>query len=165
MTCSGNGGGGYCGDGVLQIGEECDLGNGNSDAPEAACTKLCKLNAWTNPGANPITDIWMTIPSFSNTRLGYSWLDGEVGKISFIENRMVLGAGTRAFTLADTVGFGIKTKYAIPLAVEANKSICLDSTGNGLNHTRICTRFGNLVDEKYKFTPYGSTTQYVLVGR
>lgn len=83
----------------------------------------------------------MTIPSFLNTRLGYSWLDGEVGKISFIENRMVLGAGTRAFTLADTVGFGIKTKYTIPLAVEANKSICLDSTGNGLNHARICTQF------------------------
>lgn len=150
---------------MLQIGEECDLGNGNSDAPEAACSKNCKLNSWTNPGANPITDIWMTIPNLSFARLGYSWLDGEVGKIPFIENRMVLGAGTRAFTLADTVGFGIKTKYTIPLAIEANKSICLDSTGNGLNHTRICTRFGNLVSDAYKFTPYESNIQYVLIGR
>lgn len=107
----------------------------------------------------------MTIPTLSHARLGYSWLDGEVGKIRFEENRMVLGAGTRAFTLADTVGFGIKTQYVIPLIVEANKSICLDSTGIGINHTRICTQFGNLVSDAYKFTPYGSTTQYVLIGR
>lgn len=70
----------------------------------------------------------MTIPTLSNMRLGYSWLDGEVGKIRFEENRMVIGANTSAFTLADTVGFGIKTQYKIPLAVEADKDICLSST-------------------------------------
>jgi hypothetical protein len=72
----------------------------------------------------------MTIPALSNMRLGYSWLDGEIGKIRFEDNRMVIGANTSAFTLADTVGFGIKTQYKIPLTVEADKSICLASSGN-----------------------------------
>ena len=49
----------------------------------------------------------MTIPLLSKVPIGYSWLEtnGTTGKIRFEENRMVLGEGTRAFTLADTVGF------------------------------------------------------------
>ncbi len=56
---------------------------------------------------------------------------------------MVLGVGTRAFTLADTVGFGIQTSYSMPLMIEANKEICLQSSGDGLNSERICTTFGD----------------------
>lgn len=92
----------------------------------------------------------MTIPllSSTNARLGYSWLetDGTTGKIPFRENRMVLGEGTRAFTLADTVGFGIKTQLRMPLLIESNKLMCLSSTGTSLNSNEICTRFGQYVD-------------------
>lgn len=45
----------------------------------------------TNPGENPITDLWMTIPVLAGTqRLGYSWLDATPGKVAFADNQMVL---------------------------------------------------------------------------
>lgn len=69
----------------------------------------------------------MTMPKLSNARLGYSWLDEQEGKIRFEDNRMVLGANNRVFTIADTVGFGIKTQYVIPLAIESTKRLCLQS--------------------------------------
>lgn len=51
----------------------------------------CKIVGLTNPGANPITDIWMTIPVLAGTqRIGYSWLDNTPGRVAFEENRMVL---------------------------------------------------------------------------
>ncbi len=53
--------------------------------------KACKIDGLTNPGANPITDIWMNVPLLNNTRnLGYSWIDGEPGKIAFTDNRVVV---------------------------------------------------------------------------
>lgn len=64
LVCSGPGGcsgpycypTGICGDGVLgsSAGEECDLGNANSDAPDSLCSRQCKVQITTNPGANPI---------------------------------------------------------------------------------------------------------------
>ncbi len=107
LVCSGPGGGGggggggdgRCGDGVLgsSPGEECDV----IGAPWCVS---CKIQLDTTPGANPITDLWMTIPVLAGTQhLGYTWLDGIPGKIAFSDNRMVLGVGTKAFTLADTV--------------------------------------------------------------
>ena len=71
----------------------------------------------------------MTIPTLAGTRntLGYSWLDGTPGKVAFADNRMVLGVGTKAFTLADTIGFGIQTQYIIPIILEATKKMCLTS--------------------------------------
>jgi len=45
----------------------------------------------TNPGANPIVDFWMKIPTFSSTRMGYSWIDGETGKIPFSANSILVG--------------------------------------------------------------------------
>jgi hypothetical protein len=128
------GGGGYsggrCGDGILgsSVGEECDLGDGidgKNGKPGSICTSACKVDIFTNPGANPITDIWMTISTFGGTKMGYSWLDGTPGKIRFEDNRIVLGNGTRAFTLADEVGFGVKTQYPIPLMLEYDKELCL----------------------------------------
>jgi hypothetical protein len=107
----------------------------------------------------------MTIPTLSNTRLGYSWLDGIAGKIRFQDNRMVLGLNTRAFTLADTVGFGIKSLYRVPLIIESNKLICLKSNNITLTNNSLCTRFGELVPNTMKFTPPLSTTEYVVMGR
>lgn len=144
---------GSCGDGVLQpsgtdwIGwtsddEECDVQwlNGTIGS---FCSANCKITILTNPGANPITDLWMTIPVLAGTqRLGYTWLDGERGKVAFNDNRMVLWVGTKAFTLADKVGFGIRTQYKYPLILEADKKACLQSTGNSLNSEIICTSFG-----------------------
>lgn len=91
--------------------------------------------------------MWMTIPTLSRARLGYSWLEGETGRISFPENRMILGVGTKAFTIADTVGFGIRSQYAIPLIIEASKAICLSSTGSSMNSNEICTPFGRYAAE------------------
>lgn len=70
LVCSGPGGGGggctnpngcvpyvggRCGDGVLQPGEQCDVVN-------ASWCVACKVDLTTNPGANPITDIYLSIP-------------------------------------------------------------------------------------------------------
>lgn len=106
----------------------------------------------------------MTIPVLSRARLGYSWLDATPGKIAFADNKMVIGVGTKAFTLADTIGFGIKQEYQIPLIVESNKTICLASTGNSITNNTICTTFGALTPQSMKFTPPGSTLEYVLIG-
>ena len=85
----------------------------------------------------------MTIPVLAGTqRLGYTWLDRTPGKVAFADHRMVLGVGTKAFTLADSVGFGIKTRFRIPLMIEADKKICLKSEGTSLNSENICTTFG-----------------------
>ena len=119
------------------------------------CTS-CKVSGLTNPGANPLTDLWMTIPRLSQARMGQSWTN----VIPFSENRMVLGVGTKAFVLADTVGLGVKTQYAIPLIIEADKKICLESSGNSLNSNRICTTFGNLAPVK-RF----NGKDYVVLGR
>lgn len=126
----------------------------------------CEINTLTNPGANPITDLWMTIPLLSNTRLGYTWLDtiGNTGKIRFEDNGMVLGVNTRAFTIADKVGFGIKREFNVPLTVEANKIICLTSSGTSMNSNTACTNFGNLVPASMKFTVPATGQQYVLIG-
>lgn len=82
---------------------------------------------------------------------------------------MVLGVDTKAFTLADTVGFGIKQKYSVPLMIEADKGICLKSEGTSLNSERICTTFGNAVTnankdhlELLQTLPNGK--QYVILG-
>lgn len=161
LSCGGGGGGGggpicigptcyvtgRCGDGLIQpgTGEECDVVGaswcGRPGERDALGNDIsCKIKGLTTPGANPITDIWMTIPALSRAR-GYSWLEGEAGKIRFEENRMVLGTGNKAFTIADTVGFGVKTQYAIPLIIEANKQMCLQSSGAGLNSRTICAPF------------------------
>jgi hypothetical protein len=58
---------------------------------------------------------------------------------------MVLGVGTKAFTLADTVGFGIRTQYRIPVMIEASKRICITSTGSSLSSQTLCTTFGEAV--------------------
>ena len=85
----------------------------------------------------------MTIPLLSNTRLGYTWLDtiGNTGKIRFEDNGIVLGVNTRAFTIADKVGFGIKTVYQVPLMVEVTKKVCLTSLGTSMNSNTVCTNF------------------------
>jgi len=89
----------------------------------------------------------MTIPVLARTQhLGYTWLDGVPGKVAFSDNRMVLGVGTKAFTLADTVGFGIQTRYRIPIILEANKKLCITSNGSSLNSETLCTTFGNAAD-------------------
>ena len=165
---------GYCGDGVLQTGEECDVYGvtwcGQRWERDYLGNSIeCQIKGLTTPGANPITDLWMTIPKLSKGRLGYTfvdsiWLDREVGKIRFEDNGMVLGVNTRAFTIADTVGFGIKRAYSVPLTVEATKRICLTSTGTSMNSNTLCTNFGDLVPVSMKFTVPATGAQYVLIG-
>ncbi len=161
----GGGGGGWfvagrCGDGVLQVGEECDV----VGAPW--CSVSCKINLSTNPGANPITDLWMTIPVLAGTqRLGYTWLDGTPGKVAFSDNRMVLGAGTKAFSLADTVGFGIRTQYRVPLMIEADRKICIKSEWASLNSQEICTTFGAHATSNQFWTRPIDGKKYVVLGQ
>jgi hypothetical protein len=177
LSCTGPGGGGYtpgsCGDGVLQpagvdntLGtpddEECDVRNATW------CDSSCKILTTTNPGANPIADMWMTVPTLSSARLGYSWLDVP-GRIRFSENRMVLGVGTSAFTVADTVGFGIVTApddkgLTAPLIVNTDKKICLVSSGTSVTNSSVCTTFGSNATPAYTPFPSGGKT-YIVLGK
>lgn len=163
----------YCGNGILEPNEECDPGTGrgpnNSTAYAASpwCNQDCKVRfQTTNPGENPITDIWMTIPTMDNTtRLGYSWLDGQPGKIKFQENRVVIGKNSPVFTVVDTVGLGISTKYNVPLQLEANKKFCLTSTGSALGNNSACTTVGDTSSVLDKWTQPNGGQTYVVLGR
>jgi hypothetical protein len=110
----------------------------------------------------------MNIPLLSRARLGYSFLDidtsRQIGKIPFSENRMVLGVGTQAFTLADSVGFGLKTALPIPLIIRSDKTICLSSSGSNLNSNEICTEFGQYIDTTHQ-TERICGVNYVILGR
>lgn len=143
--CGGPPTSGRCGDGVLTLPEQCDLGDSMNGAPGSACSRDCKLNTITNPGENPLTALWMTIPTLSNARLGYSFTDiipGEDGvQIAFSENSLVVGSGTRLFTLADTVGFGLKTELPIPLIIPYDQKMCLTGSGQITNQSR-CSWIG-----------------------
>ncbi len=84
LSCSGGGGGGgggssgRCGDGILHIGEECDV-------PGAAwCTSACRLELKTNPGANPVTSLFIRIPALGKVGAAH------FGKIPLKENRVVI---------------------------------------------------------------------------
>jgi hypothetical protein len=105
----------------------------------------------------------MTIPTLSNARLGYSWLDNQPGKIRFEDNKMVLGVGTRAFTLADRVGFGIKQMYNIPLLIEVDKFVCLKSGGTSMNANNVCTTFGALAPSNMEVMVAG-VKKYIIIG-
>ena len=102
----------------------------------------------------------MIIPTLSKTRLGYNWLDAQPGKIRFEDNGIVLGVNTRAFTIADKVGFGIKTVYQVPLMVEVTKRVCLTSLGISMNTNTVCTNFGDLAPLSMKSVIPG----YVTIG-
>lgn len=92
----------------------------------------------TTPGNNQI-DFWIAIPTLTNTILGR--INSHM-EIPFRENSVVIGNGTKLFTLADIVKFGMNQNYTIPLMIEYNKDACLESSGNGLNAKRVCTTFG-----------------------
>jgi hypothetical protein len=78
---------------------------------------------------------------------------------------MVLGVDTKAFTLADTVGFGIKTRFRIPLMIEANKKICIKSEGTSLNSESICTSFGEGAPASMVWTRPIDGKRYVVIGQ
>lgn len=79
-----------------------------------------------------------------------------------------MGVGGKVFTLADTVGFGVKTQYAIPLMLEASKKICLDGSGDSIDGTTICTTFGEAAAMTPGITTFVRPTdgkRYVIIGR
>lgn len=107
----------------------------------------------------------MTIPVLAGTqRLGYNWLDGIPGRVAFGDNRMVLGVGTKAFTLADTVGFGIRTQYRMPLMIEADRKICIKSEGSSLNTQALCTTFGQETPTSMIWTRIDGK-KYIVLGQ
>lgn len=117
---------------MLQVGEECDVAGG------ASWCNNCQIS-FSNPGENPVTSIWLTIPRLTNSRLGTSWDNS----LPFSDVRMVVGRGTNLFTLGDTVGFGMKTEYRLPIMIPADKVFCLSSTGASLSNQKICTQIAN----------------------
>jgi len=141
---------------VLQVGEECDVVG-------APWCNACTINM-TNPGANPVTSVWMTIPRLANARLGQTWDN----TLPFSDVRMVVGQGTRLFTLADTVGFGMKTQYRVPLMIPEDKIFCLTATGSALNRERICTKIGNatsyLGNGVQTFTRLTDNKKFIVLG-
>jgi hypothetical protein len=84
--------------------------------------------------------------------------------VNFSEARLVLGVGTSAFTVADTVGFGIKTQFRIPLLIEADKDVCLESSGNSLTSGRLCTKFGADVPSSVQTLTRPDGKRYVILG-
>lgn len=56
---------------------------------------------------------------------------------------MVVGQGTNLFTLGDTVGFGMKTQYRLPIMIAEDKTFCLSSSGASLSNQKICTQIKN----------------------
>ncbi len=148
LNCGPGGGGGWgeCWNGVLEadLDEECDVVWWASWCVN--CKIACldsSIGNCTNPGENGIDDMWMTIPSLSKkARVGYTWLDGIPGKIPFRANAMVFGLGTKAFTLADTVGYGIKPDLEVPLVIRSDKDMCLESWWVEINSEKLCTTFG-----------------------
>lgn len=68
-------------------------------------------------------------------------------EMPFTQNSVVIGNGTKIFTLADLVRFGMRQTYTIPLMIEYNKPICLESSGDALNSGRICTTFGQAAEQ------------------
>lgn len=110
----------------------------------------------------------MNIPLLSRARIGYgTFLDVDTsrktGKIPFEANGMVLGVGTQAFSLADTVGFGIKSQYLIPFIIRSDKTICLSSSGSSMNSNEICTQFGSGATPVQKIDICG--VPYTILGR
>ncbi len=168
--CGGWGGSAYCGNGILEPfrGENCDLGNFNGQ-PGSSCDSNCKLML-TNPGANPILDIWMRIPTLSQyTRFGFSWLDGIDGKIRVSENQVVVGQNGNIFSIYDQLFFGIHTRYQIPLLIPASHNVCIYS--DNLDAVKqdaagpsgeFCKTIGELADG---FTRTINDEKYVVVGK
>jgi hypothetical protein len=163
--------------------EECDIGFASSiSADRRWCGQqsevdvsgnsvACKIRITTNPGANPITGLWMTVPRLSNARLGNSQLDlvpgnPNLGRVNFASYQMVLGVNTPAFTIADTVGFGVKAGEPLALAIPTKKYFCLGTTGTAMNTNNICTEFGTLADGRYQRYPNVTDTSnpYILIG-
>lgn len=128
---------GNCGDGVLgsSAGEECDLGNANSDAPGSLCSKSCKLQITTIPGANPIKQLTISIPGFTNILGSSTFL-----RKPFSENNIIVGHNSNVFTLADVVSLDVDSTYAVPLLVPADREFCLKSTLGSLAEKTICQR-------------------------
>lgn len=113
----------------------------------------------------------MTIPRLSNARIGNSQLDivpsnPNLGRVNFASYQMVLGINTQAFTIADTVGFGVKTGEPLAVAIPKNKYFCLGTTGTALNSNNICTTFGALADASYQTYPNVAepANPYILIG-
>jgi hypothetical protein len=109
----------------------------------------------------------MKIPTLAGvTRLGTSPVDTN-GRIRFEENRMVLGNGTSAFTVRDSVTLGVQTQYAMPIILESDKKICLVSDGTQVVGQELCTTAGRhyAAVTQDRFTPAGSTQEYIVIGK
>lgn len=119
----------------------------------------------TNPGSNPV-DFWISIPTLANTILGRTSSEMEM---PFTQNSVVIGNGTKLFTLADIVRFGIQQNYAIPMMVEYEKDICLESSGEALNSRKVCTTFGQAAESLNTniqvWTHPMNGRRYVVIGR
>lgn len=79
---------------------------------------------------------------------------------------MIVGEGTPLFTIADTVGFGLKTDLQMPMIVEADKKIYLSSDGNGLTSNEIETQFGTYANKDgytHNIEPICGKT-YIIMG-
>jgi len=183
LSCSGPGGPsgpgnpsnwnpGTCGDGVLQAGEECDVKG-------APWCNACKLDM-TNPGENPITNMWIRIPALSQFTVGTSFLDRVVARGGYQDtttgeyrlpinnHQIVVGQNSNIFTVADKVYFGINTKYTVPLAIPDTYKVCIYKSTNGGESNAVIQKFGAGTNESCRsiadIIPVSHPSRQVLPG-
>ncbi len=124
-----------CGNGIIDgTDEECDTGGDTTWCVD------CKIKMPTNPGENPI-EFWLTVPKLTNARIGASY--AFPNRIKFNKYAIVVGKGTNVFTLADTVGFGIKPTHPTPIKISLDKEFCLQSQSPVFaGNAKSCTTLG-----------------------
>lgn len=153
----------YCGNGILEPGEQCDVG---PNANRLGCDSNCRLSndPVTIPGADPITSTYLYLPGLSrtvafttsafshdfdcntsNNASSLSVIDPFTSSIrSFLppanllrcdanKYQVVIGENTRVFTEADSIIFHLKTKYDIPVSLSGAR-VCIYTTNtNAVN--------------------------------
>lgn len=69
---------------------------------------------------------------------------GANGKVAFDKHRLVIGRNAPVFSVADTVGFGFTTEYAVPIQIEQDKDFCLTASGTSLQGNAVCAKLNAL---------------------
>lgn len=167
----------YCGDGIInQSTEKCDPGTGptsdtniayaekrNNDKSIILCSNTCKLPivfTWTNPWSKPL-NFTITIPTFSKLSLGSS-----VKNTWFNENGMLVGKGTKIFTLADKVQLSMNAEYKAALTLDEKVAFSIHGN-NAINGKSDWEKYIGYYSglPSFKYTIDSKEYRFVVIGK